>query len=156
MAGLREGIMRHRVAVLGFVTPLAVFSAAILGLSAQAAKLSTDAFLAACSEDEVVTGQLGSAEEITPKQFCDCVAVKLPESKLSQKDVDMLTKMHEDAITDEDATSYATLEDLLSANERIEDGCKKSLGVPVNSEGDDQAPGDEEMPADEAPEGESE
>jgi hypothetical protein len=148
--------MYHRVAVRGFIIAFAVVSAASPSSPAQAAKLSTEAFLVACSEDEVVTGQLGSAEEITPKQFCDCVAGKLPESKLSQKDVDMLTKMHKDEITDEDATSYPTLEDLLSANERIEDGCKKSLGVPVNADGDDEAPGDEEMPADEAPEGESE
>ncbi|HLC08309.1 MAG TPA: hypothetical protein VJK06_03390 [Methyloceanibacter sp.] len=148
--------MCHRVAFLGFVTALAVVSAASSSLAAPAAKLNTEAFLAACSEDEVVTGQLGSAEEITPKQFCDCVAGKLPESKLSQTDVDMLTKMHKDAITDEDATSYSTLEDLLKANERIEDGCKKSLGVPVNADGGDDAPEDEEMPADEAPEGESE
>jgi hypothetical protein len=148
--------MCHRVAFLGFVAALAVVSAASPSLAAPAAKLSTEAFLAACSEDEVVTGQIGSAEEVTPKQFCDCVAGELPKSKLSQTDVDMLTKMHKDAITDEDATSYPTLEDLLKANERIEDSCKKSLGVPVNTDGDDQAPGDEEMPADEAPEGESE
>jgi hypothetical protein len=83
------------------------------------------------------------------------VAGKYQEGKLSQKDVDMLTKMHKDAITDEDSATYPTLEDLLSANERTEDACKKTLGLPVNTDGDDQ-PGDEEMPADEAPEGESE
>ena len=145
--------MYHRVAVLGFVTALAAASSSF---AAPAAKLNTEAFLAACSEDEVVTGQLGSAEEITPKQFCECVAGKYQEGKISQTDVDMLTKMHKDEITDEDAASYATLEDLLSANERVEDGCKKSLGVPANTNGDDEAPDDEEMPADEAPEGESE
>jgi hypothetical protein len=145
--------MHHRVAVLGFVTALAAASSSF---AAPAAKLNTEAFLAACSEDEVVTGQLGSAEEITPKQFCECVAGKYQEGKISQKDVDMLTKMHKDEITDEDAASYSTLEDLLSANERIEDGCKKSLGVPANTNGDDEAPDDEEMPADEAPEGETE
>jgi hypothetical protein len=148
--------MSYRVAVLGFVTVLGVASAASSSLAAPAAKLTTEAFLAACSEDEVVTGQLGSAEEITPKQFCECVAGKYQDGKISQKDVDMLTKMHKDEITDEDAASYSTLEDLLSANERFEDSCKKSLGVPANTNGDDEAPDDEEMPADEAPEGETE
>jgi hypothetical protein len=146
--------MSYRV-VLALCVGLALTSTAVI--AAPAAKLNTDDFLAACSEDEVVTGQLGSQEEteVTPKAFCECVAGELPKSKLSQKDVDMLTKMHKDAITDEDATTYSTLEDLLRANERIEDGCKKTLGIPVNAE-DNAAPGDEEMPADEAPEGEAE
>jgi len=150
--------MYYRVAVLGFVTALAVASAASSSPAALAAKLTTEAFLAACSEDEVVTGQLGSGEDakVTPAQFCECVASKYQVSKLSQKDVDMLTKMHKNEITDDDAASYSTIEDLLSTNERIEDGCKKSLGVPANTNGDDGAPDDEEMPADEAPEGESE
>jgi hypothetical protein len=144
--------MRYRVTLLGIGIVLAAASAS---LAAPAAKLTTEAFIAACSEDEVVTGQLGSQEktEVTPKQFCDCVGGKFQEGKLGQKDVDMLTKMHKDAITDEDATNYPTLEDLLSTNEKFEDACKKSLGLPVNTD-DDQGPGDEEMPADEAPEGE--
>ena len=149
--------MSSRVAFFGVGIALAAAFAASTVLAAPP-KLNTDAFLAACSEDEVVTGQLGTQEdtEVTPKQFCDCVAGKYQEGKLSQKDVDMLTKMHKDAITDEDSANYPTLEDLLSANERTEDACKKTLGLPVNTDGDDQAPGDEEMPADEAPEGETE
>lgn len=149
--------MSNRVVFLGVGVALAAALAASTSLAAPA-KLNTDAFIAACSEDEVVTGQLGTQEdtEVTPKQFCDCVGGKYQDGKLSQKDVDMLTKMHKDEITDEDSANYPTLEDLLSANERIEDACKKSLGLPVNTDGDDQAPGDEEMPADEAPEGETE
>jgi hypothetical protein len=150
--------MSHRVAFLGVGTALAAALAVSTSLAAPAAKLNNEAFIAACSEDEVVTGQLGAQEatEVTPKQFCGCVAGKYQDGKLTQKDVDMLTKMHRDAITDEDSANYPTLEDLLSANERFEDACKKSLGLPVNTDNDDQAPGDEEMPADEAPEGESE
>ena len=150
--------MSNRVAFLGVGIALAAALAASTSLAAPAAKHNTDAFLAACSEDEVVTGQLGTQEdtEVTPKQFCDCVAGKYREGKVSQNDVDMLTKIHKDEMTDEDAAAYPTLEDLLRANERTEDACKKSLGLPVNTDGDDQAPEDEEMPADEAPEGESE
>ena len=58
---------------------------------------------------------------MTAKQYCDCIASKFEDKKLSQTDVDMLTKMHKDEITDEDADSYPTLEDLMSANEAIED-----------------------------------
>jgi len=150
--------MRYRVTFLGVGIVLFAALAATTSLAASPAKLSTEAFIAACSEDEVVTGQLGTQEttEVTPKQFCDCVGGKYQEGKLGQKDVDMLTKMHKDEITDEDATNYPKLEDLLSTNEKFEDACKKSLGLPVNTDGDDQAPGDEEMPADEAPEGETE
>ena len=146
--------MRYGVSFLGIGIVLAAASAS---LAAPASKLTTEAFIAACSEDEVVTGQLGSQEktEVTPKQFCDCVGGKFQEGKLGQKDVDMLTKMHKDEITDDDATNYPKLEDLLSTNEKFEDACKKSLGLPVNTD-DDQGPGDEEMPADEAPEGETE
>jgi hypothetical protein len=147
--------MRYRVTLLGVGILLAAALAGSTSFAAPAAKLNNEAFIAACAEDEVVTGQLGSQEktEVTPKQFCDCVGGKFQEGKLSQKDVDMLTKMHKDAITDEDATNYPTLEDLLSTNEKFEDACKKSLGLPLNTD-DDQGPGDEEMPADEAPEGE--
>jgi hypothetical protein len=148
--------MRYRVTFLGVGIVLAAFAVST-SLAAPAAKLTTEAFISACSEDEVVTGQLGSQEktEVTPKQFCDCVGGKFQEGKLGQKDVDMLTKMHKDEITDDDATNYPKLEDLLSTNEKFEDACKKSLGLPVNTD-DDQGPGDEEMPADEAPEGETE
>jgi hypothetical protein len=149
--------MRYRVTFLGVGIVLAAAFAVSPSLAAPAAKLTIEAFIAACSEDEVVTGQLGAQEktEITPKQFCDCVSGKFQDGKLGQKDVDMLTKMHKDEITDDDATNFPKLEDLLSTNEKFEDACKKSLGLPVNTD-DDQGPGDEEMPADEAPEGETE
>ena len=39
----------------------------------------------------------------------------------SQADVDMLTKMHKDEISDDDAENYPTLEDLMNANEGYED-----------------------------------
>ena len=90
--------MRYRVTFLGVGIVLFAALAATTSLAASPAKLSTEAFLAACSEDEVVTGQLGTQEttEVTPKQFCDCVGGKYQEGKLGQKDVDMLTKMRPD------------------------------------------------------------
>ena len=67
----------------------------------------------------------------------------------------MLTKMHNEEISDEDVAGYPTLEDLLNANEGYEDSCRKSLGLPEDSgtdqeeEPDDQngTPDDEEAPA---------
>ena len=56
-----------------------------------------------------------------------------------------------DEITDEDAASYATLEELMAKNEGIEDDCKESLGMP--SADDDEEirppPDEEDIPQDE-------
>ena len=118
--------------------------------AAPAGKLKTDAFVAACVGDQNVVEMPGLAagSKVTPQAYCDCVTGKLQEGKLSQTDVDMLTKVHKDAVTDEDAQKYPTLEDLLSANEGFEDACKKSLGLPADTE-EEGAPDDESAPPDE-------
>jgi hypothetical protein len=114
---------------------------------AAAGKLKTDDFLAACAADQNVTDMPGleAGSKVTPQIYCECVSGKLQGSKLSQSDVDMLTKVHKDAVTDEDAQNYPKLEDLLTANESFEDACKTSLGIPV--EEDDEGT-DEEAPTD--------
>ena len=71
----------------------------------------------------------------------------------------MLVKMHRDEITDEDAESFTTLEDLMQANEAMEDECKQSLGMPVfedNGDEEEDAPIDDNdaMPEDAPPEDE--
>ena len=140
--------MYHRVAVLGFALSFSVASS-FTAFAAPAAKLNSEAFIAACVADDVITGQPGLEEgsKVTPQQFCECVAGKFQEKKASQTDVDMLTKMHKDAITDDDAANYATLEDLLSANEGYEDACKTSLGLPVNTNDDEEAPAEDDTGA---------
>jgi hypothetical protein len=119
---------------------------------APAGALNTDAFLAACVADPVVTDEPGFAEgaKATPQSYCACIADKFKAQKLSQSDVDMMTKMHKDEITDEDAASYATLEELMAANERIEDDCKESLGMP-SADDDEEGPplNEEDIPQDE-------
>ena len=45
----------------------------------------------------------------------------------------MLTKMHNEEISDADVEAYPTLEDLLNANEGFEDSCRKSLGLPSDT-----------------------
>jgi hypothetical protein len=117
--------------------------------AAPAAKLNSAAFLDACAADQNVTDSPGFADgKVTPKAFCECVAGKFEENKLTQKDVDMLTKMHKDEITDADAEAFPTLEDLLTANEGYEDACKKSLGLPADA-GDDEVPMEEDTVPDE-------
>ena len=68
----------------------------------------------------------------------------------------MLTKMHKDDISDNDAENYPTLEDLMNANEGYEDSCKTTLGLPTDEgndveegtgEEDDVVPQDDEAPA---------
>jgi hypothetical protein len=121
--------------------------------AAGAAALDTEAFVAACMSDPVVTDEPGLAEgsKVTPQIYCDCIAGKLGDKKLSQADVDMLTKLHKDEITDEDAESYPTLEDLMQANESVEDGCKASLGMPASTDDDEEGPplDEEDIPQDE-------
>jgi hypothetical protein len=130
-------------------------AAASLGLAtgaafaAPAGKLNTDAFLAACAKDENVTEMPGleAGSKVTAQAYCGCVVGKVQASKLSQADVDMLTKVHKDEVTDEDAKNYPTLEDLMTTNEGFEDACKQSLGLPADEE--DEAP-DEGAPADDS------
>ena len=87
-----------------------------------AAALNTANFVAACSADENVTDEPGFEDgKVTPKAYCECVAAEIVKNKLSQADVDMLTKMHKDDISDADAENYPTLEDLMNANEGYED-----------------------------------
>ena len=50
----------------------------------------------------------------------------------------------------DDAASYATLEDLMAANEGIEDDCKESLGMPSADDDEEGPPANEEdIPQDE-------
>lgn len=102
---------------------------------AGAADLNTGDFVAACGEN------VGSLEDpsfeeanVTPKAFCECVAEELAKGKVSQTDVDMLTKMHKEGFTDEDVETYPTLEELMNANEGFEDACRERLGLPTNLE----------------------
>ena len=100
----------------------------------------------------MVTDEPGFAEgaKVTPQSYCACIAGKFKEKKLSQSDVDMLTKMHKDEITDEDAASYPTLEDLMATNEGFEDDCKESLGMPSADDDEEGPPANEEdIPQDE-------
>lgn len=144
--------MLGRVASGVFIAGLAVLMLAGTPKQALAANLNTEAFLAACVEDPVVTDEPGLAEgsKVTPQIYCKCIAGKFEEKKLSQADVDMLTKLHNDEITDEDAESFATLEELMQTNEGIEDGCKASLGMPAADSEQEGLPLDEEdIPQDE-------
>jgi hypothetical protein len=137
--------------------PVCIFAGLIVASSAaQAAPaaggLNTADFIAACVADPVVTDEPGFAEDskATPKIYCECVASKFAGKKLSQADVDMLTKLHKDEITDEDAETYTTLEELMQANEGLEDACKESLGMPASDDDEDEeAPPMEDIPQDE-------
>lgn len=121
-----------------------------------ATKLNAAAFIAACSADPNVTDEPGfeAGGKVTPKAYCECVAGELEKNKLSQTDVDMLTKVHKEDISDADAESYPTLEDLMVANEGYEDSCKKSLGLPAGGGTDvEEAPMEEDaVPEDAIPE----
>lgn len=143
-----DGLMRGL-----FILSLVTLAAAAAEAAPEATgALNTDAFLAACVADPVVTDEPGFAEggKATPQSYCECIAGKFKEQKLSQSDVDMMTKMHKDEITDEDAASYATLEQLMATNEGIEDDCKESLGMPASDDDEEGPPIDEEeIPQDE-------
>ena len=109
-------------------------------------------FVAACSADENVTDEPGFEDgKVTPKAFCECVAGKLDENKASQKDVDMLTKMHKDEISDADAEGYPTLDDLMNANEGYEDACRTSLGLPAADDEEEPPMEEDTVPDDGAP-----
>ena len=113
---------------------------------AAAGALNTANFVAACAADQNVTDEPGFEDgKVTPKAYCECVAGEIVKNKLSQNDVDMLTKMHKDEISDDDAESYPTLEDLMNANEGYEDSCKTSLGLPADEDNDvDEGTGEED------------
>jgi len=145
-----DGLMRGPI--LAGLLILAAASAEAAPQEAPAGTLNTDAFLAACIADPVVTDEPGFAEgaKATPQSYCECIAGKFKEKKLSQPDVDMMTKMHKDEITDEDASSYPTLEELMATNEGFEDDCKESLGMP-SADDDEEGPplNEEDIPQDE-------
>ena len=139
------------------IIALGAFAALCLGTArVDAATLNTADFIAACSADASITEDPGFEDgKVTPKAFCECTAGELDKNKVSQKDVDMLTKMHKEEISDADVESHPTLEDLLNANEGYEDTCRTSLGLPID-EGTDveeepidegAMPEDEEAPA---------
>lgn len=124
------------------------------GAALAAGPLDTTEFVAACTTDPVVLDEPGLQEgsPVTPQIYCECVAGKFAGGGLRQSDVDMLVKLHRDEITDEDAESYPTLEELIRANEAMEDECKESLGMPAAEDdgGEEGPPLDEEdIPLDE-------
>ena len=130
-----------RAAALGAFA-LLLAGASETNAATPAGKANTGDFVAACAADENVTQEPGFEDgKVTPKSFCECVAGKLDENKATQKDVDMLTKMHKDEISDQDAEAYPTLDDLMNANEGYEDACRTALGLP--------AVDDEEQPMEE-------
>jgi hypothetical protein len=142
------------------VVALGAFAVLCLGVTkVSAAGADSSKFIAACTADPSITDDPGFDDgKVTPKAFCECVAGEITKNNLGQKDVDILTKMHNEEISDEDVEAYPTLEDLLNQNESFEDGCRKSLGLPAEDENDmEEAPTDEEaMPEDEgAPDDES-
>ncbi len=115
-------IIFTRVIALG---AFAAFCLCAAQQAAFAAELNTANFVAACAADENVTDDPGFEDgKVTPKAYCECVAAEILKNKLSQGDVDMLTKMHKDDISDNDAENYPTLEDLMNANEGYEDSCR--------------------------------
>ena len=134
------------------IVALGAFAALCLGAArVDAAALNTADFTAACSGDASISEDPSFEDgKVTPKAFCECIAGELDKNKLSQKDVDMLTKMHKEEISDEDVESYPTIEDLLNANEGYEDGCRKTLGLPIDEGTDvEEEPTDEEAMPDE-------
>jgi hypothetical protein len=140
------------VALAAFALLLAGGVIHIRAAAAAAGKINASDFIAACAADENVTQEPGFEDgKVTPKTFCECVAGKLDENKATQKDVDMLTKMHKDAISDADAEAYPTLDDLMNANEGYEDDCRTKLGLPAVDE--EEPPTEEDTTPDEGGQG---
>jgi hypothetical protein len=140
-----------RAAVLGAFAALGLAAGAVA-----ADKLDTAAFVTACTDDPTVTEDPGfEGGSATPKAFCDCVAGKLVENKSSQADVDMLTKLQNEEISDSDAETHPNFENLLVANEGYEDACRQSLGLATDYGSDIEEVPEEEMPEGEAPDGEA-
>lgn len=145
----------HKFSLMRAVA-LGSFAAFWLSASgAAAAELNTADFAAACSTDVSITEDPAFDDgKVTPKAFCECVAGELSKNKLSQADVDMLTKMHKEEISDDDVENFPTLEDLMNANEDFEDNCRQSLGLPSGySDLDDEEMDDEGMMPDEEDDG---
>ena len=141
-----HNIFFMRVIALGGFAALCFCAAEVEAAGA----LNTAAFIAACSADASVTEDPGFDEgKVTPQAYCECVAGEFEKNKLTQKDVDMLTKMHKEELTDADVESYPTLEDLMNANEGYEDSCRQSLGLPTAAGTDMEEEPEEGMPAEE-------
>lgn len=134
---------------LGAVTAVCIFFATVGTEPAAAAGLDLNGFITACAADPVVVEAPGlePGSKVTAKAYCECIGGKYRENKVSQQEVDLLTKVHKDTLTDEDAAKYPKFEDLLTANEGYEDSCKKTLGLPDIDEED--IPDDQEQPDDE-------
>lgn len=137
------------------IVALCAFAALCLG-GGNANAANTADFTAACSTNIAITDDPTFEEaNVEPKAFCECVAEELGKAKASQADIDMLTKMHKEEITDEDVENYPTLEDLMNANEGFEDACRQRLGLPTDLGPEDYdedleegMPEDEELPQD--------
>lgn len=132
---------------------IALVAAAVLSLSAAGAQaadtpVKLDGFMAACTPDPDLIEELHGQKKATPQAFCECVSGKLKENKATQADVDMLSKMHKDDISDEDVENFPTLEDLMMANEDYEDACRQSFGITVEPDAE-TAPGGEGIPLEE-------
>jgi len=142
-----------RIVALGAFALLLVGASAIqMRATAAAGKVNMADFIAACASDDNVTQEPGFEDgKVTPKAFCECVSGKLEENKATQKDVDMLTKMHKDAISDADAEAYPMLDDLMNANEGYEDDCRTKLGLPSVDE--EEPPMEEDTAPDEGGQG---
>ena len=153
----------HKNVLMRLIVLCAFAGLSLWAAHAVAGKLNTGDFTAACSDDPSVTEDPSFDDgKVTPKAFCECVAAALEKNNLSQKDVDMLTKMHNEELSDADAEAYPTLEDLMNANESYEDKCRETLGLPTDigtdmeeepfddemPEEDEEAPADEKAPAD--------
>ena len=65
--------------------------------------------------------------------FCECLAERYKEKKLSQSDVDFLTKLRRNALTDEEMQNYETAEDLFAADEDLNQACRTKLGLKIGS-----------------------
>lgn len=140
--------MAIRILWAVFVMAAAIFG----GDKASAADVKLDNYMAACTTDPDLVEEFKGDPKVTPQVFCECVSGKLKETDATQADIDMLVKMHKDAITDADVEGFPTLEDLMIANEDYEDSCRQRLGIVVETD-EDVMPEDAEgmMPEDEVP-----
>jgi len=131
---------------------LTMAAVTFVGHDANAADVKLDTYMAACTADPDLVEEFQGDPKVTPQVFCECVSGKLKEANATQADIDMLTKMHKDAITDADVEGFPTLEDLMIANEDYEDSCRQRLGIIVETD-EDMLPEDNEgmMPENEAP-----
>ncbi|MGV1013767.1 MAG: hypothetical protein ACOYB4_02220 [Methyloceanibacter sp.] len=132
---------------------LSAFAALCLGATEiEAANVNTADFLAACIKDPVIAEDPSfEAAKVTPEAYCQCVVGQLNENNVSQADVDMLTKMHNEDISDADADAFPNLDGLLVANEGYEDACRQSLGVSFDDSDMEEFPEDADTPPDEEP-----